>query len=191
MDRGYANGRATREEVLRRAAEVFAESGYHGASLRAIARNAGIDHSTLLHHFGNKTDLLLSVLRWRDEEVRTIMWKEHEDIDSFRKDVTDVVRHNQSVPGLVQLYSVMSAEAASDEAHPARHFFQQRSEHYVELYEKEVRRLRQGTPPPDLNEQIRVFYALWEGLQVYDALNPGKINIERVLDMELQRLFEC
>ena len=43
--------RSRREEILAGAAEMFAEHGYHGASLRDISRHIGISHPGLMHHF--------------------------------------------------------------------------------------------------------------------------------------------
>ena len=63
---GNARGQRTRIEIIEQAAQAFSESGFHGTSLRSIARSSGIDHSTLKHHFANKEELLAAVLRWRD-----------------------------------------------------------------------------------------------------------------------------
>ena len=65
---GYATGRATKRAIVERAAQAFGQKGFYGTSLRSIAREAGVDHSTLLHHFGTKTALLVAVLEWHDEQ---------------------------------------------------------------------------------------------------------------------------
>nr|MYU47886.1 TetR family transcriptional regulator [Streptomyces sp. SID7803] len=64
--RGYAKGRAKREEILDQAMAMFGEAGYRGASLRVIATRCGISHPGLLHHFPTKESLLLAVLEHRD-----------------------------------------------------------------------------------------------------------------------------
>ncbi|MBM7502096.1 AcrR family transcriptional regulator [Brachybacterium muris] len=51
-----------REEILDGAAALFAERGYHGASLRDISRRVGISHPGMLHHFASKDVLLGSVI---------------------------------------------------------------------------------------------------------------------------------
>ena len=63
---GYAKGRATQQEIIRTAILVFADVGFHGASLRDIAARVGISHPGLLHHFPNKAALLEAVLEYRD-----------------------------------------------------------------------------------------------------------------------------
>ncbi|MGO1199911.1 MAG: TetR/AcrR family transcriptional regulator [Brachybacterium sp.] len=51
-----------REAILDAAAALFAERGYHGASLRDISRRVGISHPGMLHHFTSKEALLGSVI---------------------------------------------------------------------------------------------------------------------------------
>ncbi len=50
-----------REELLRAAAECFAESGYTAASVRAIATRAGMQAASLYCHYPSKADLLIGV----------------------------------------------------------------------------------------------------------------------------------
>ncbi|MHA6758416.1 TetR family transcriptional regulator [Streptacidiphilus sp. PAMC 29251] len=48
----------TRQRILDAAAEVFAEHGYSGASMRDIAERLGITKAALYYHFASKEDLL-------------------------------------------------------------------------------------------------------------------------------------
>lgn len=57
-----AQAPSRREEILDGAAALFAERGYHGASLRDISRRVGISHPGMLHHFSSKDVLLGSVI---------------------------------------------------------------------------------------------------------------------------------
>lgn len=54
-------GDSTREAILQTAIGVFAESGYHGASTRAIAKAANVNQALIGYHFGAKQDLYLAV----------------------------------------------------------------------------------------------------------------------------------
>jgi AcrR family transcriptional regulator len=49
----------TREAILTAARHAFAERGYDGASIRAIATSAGVDPALVLHYFGTKDKLFL------------------------------------------------------------------------------------------------------------------------------------
>lgn len=53
---------ARRNQILDAATTVFAEKGFHRASVRAIARTAGISDGTIYNYFDNKTALLVGIL---------------------------------------------------------------------------------------------------------------------------------
>ena len=55
-------GASTRSAILRAAADEFAERGYEAASLRAIARRAGVDSALVHHYFDGKADLFAATL---------------------------------------------------------------------------------------------------------------------------------
>ncbi|WP_354644947.1 TetR family transcriptional regulator [Kitasatospora camelliae] len=57
-------GADTRREVLEAARGEFAARGYQKASMRAIARAAGVDPALLHHYFGSKDRLFLAALEF-------------------------------------------------------------------------------------------------------------------------------
>ena len=67
---------ARREVIEQAALEVFAERGYHGASVDEIARRSGVTPPVVYDHFASKLDLHKRLLeRTRDELLE--MWREH------------------------------------------------------------------------------------------------------------------
>jgi AcrR family transcriptional regulator/DNA-binding XRE family transcriptional regulator len=65
------------DAILASAIRVFVRMGYHGASVRAIAQQAGLSVPGVYHHYPSKQDLLVKVLDitmtdlvWRLERVR-------------------------------------------------------------------------------------------------------------------------
>lgn len=53
----------TRQTILDSARRLFAEEGYERASMRAIARDAGVDPALIVHYFGSKEGMLVEALR--------------------------------------------------------------------------------------------------------------------------------
>ena len=52
----------TRAEVLAAARTSFAEKGFRGTTIRAVAAAAGVDPALVHHYFGSKDDLFLAAL---------------------------------------------------------------------------------------------------------------------------------
>lgn len=189
---GYATGRATKQSIVTRAAEAFAQKGFYGASLRGIAREAGVDHSTLLHHFGTKTALLLAVIEWHDAQHAPPQMP----TDFAPEDLVDgfvhVAERNRSAPGLVQLLSTLSAEAGT-EGHPARTVLQQRHQVLVGVIGGMIRSQRERGVLADTGaspeERAGLVISTWEGLQVYDALHPGTVDVPGMVGEMLRREF--
>src|SRR6266536_3832198 len=66
---------ARREVIEQAALEVFAERGYHGASVDEIARRSGVTPPVVYDHFASKLELHKRLLeRTRDELLA--MWRE-------------------------------------------------------------------------------------------------------------------
>jgi AcrR family transcriptional regulator len=57
-------GSETREAILAAAKRLFAERGFDGASMRAIAAEAGVDAALITHFFGSKANLLAAAIDW-------------------------------------------------------------------------------------------------------------------------------
>jgi AcrR family transcriptional regulator len=53
----------TRAAILDAARTQFAANGFQGASMRAIARDAGVDASLISHYFGDKSQLLVATMQ--------------------------------------------------------------------------------------------------------------------------------
>ena len=63
MPQSSQNRRAGRDEILRAATDLFAESGFDAVSMNSIAVRAGTSKANVFHHFGSKDALYLAVMR--------------------------------------------------------------------------------------------------------------------------------
>src|SRR5687767_5061248 len=120
--RGYSKGRIRREDIIAAARAVYAEAGYHGSSLREIAKRAGITHAGLLYYFPTKEALLAAVLERRDaEDAERERLQATPGVDVLRHFLA-LAEHNVRHPGIVDLYSRLAAEAVAAD-HPAHDYF--------------------------------------------------------------------
>ena len=167
MKRGaYAKSAERRRTILATALEVFAESGFRGASIREIAARVGMTDTGVLHHFGGKSKLLPEVVKQ----------KEDEDAGTLRDPyLRDLVARNGERPGTVRLFTTLSAES-TDPEHPAHDHFVDR---YATVRELVADRLggelaagrMSSTIDPDL--AARVVLAVMDGLQIQWLLDPN------------------
>jgi AcrR family transcriptional regulator len=58
----YANTARRKAEIVEAAERAFAVAGYHGGSLRQIARDLNLSFTSLRHHVPSKEALLIAVL---------------------------------------------------------------------------------------------------------------------------------
>lgn len=61
--RRRSGGEDTRAQIVAAAAKEFLERGYDAASLRAIARRAGVDAALVHHYFADKADLFAEAVQ--------------------------------------------------------------------------------------------------------------------------------
>jgi len=182
-----------KEQVIREAIRFFGQNGYHGARLADIAKAAGVTEPGLLHHFPSKAHLLMEVLAERDRIDRE---RFDPSLHEGKKDplvpLQRLVEYNESVPGLVQLFTVLVAESI-DEKHPAHEFFKQRYENLREqnidvLREAQARgKIRSDIPAEDL---VTMLFAMMDGLQVQWLYEPEQIKMARMFEQFLKLLRE-
>ncbi|MFI7361609.1 TetR/AcrR family transcriptional regulator [Streptomyces sp. NPDC050149] len=186
--RGYAKGRAKRVEILDQAMAMFGEVGYRGASLRVIATRCGISHPGLLHHFPTKGSLLLAVLEYRDEvDGEWFSVGEPRGVDCLRR-LVDLAVLNAERRGIVELFSVLAAEATSAE-HPAHAYFVERYRDLVLTTAvsygeaRDAGALREGIDPGEAAQQL---IALMDGLQTQWLLSGCTTDMAGVMRAHLQ-----
>ena len=103
------DGQATRAAILDAAAEVFADRGFDGASLRDLAEAAGVTRSLIHHHFGSKEELWESVVDrfFMDYGRRQaeILARPHLQADGLEESARTLFRFLAKNPRFVRLHS--------------------------------------------------------------------------------------
>ncbi|WP_199512835.1 TetR/AcrR family transcriptional regulator [Nucisporomicrobium flavum] len=188
MTGGYLKGRIRREDIIAAAVAVYAEAGYHGSSLREIAKRAGITHAGLLYYFPTKEALLAAVLERRDaENVERERLAIPPGLD-FLRHMLALAAHNVRHRGMVDLYSRLAAEAVAP-SHPAHDYF---ARHYAVAREHaelsfravaEAGGLRAGVDPAQAG---LCFVALMDGLQVQWLTGPKRVDLVAAMRFYLE-----
>ena len=183
--------RASREKIIQAATELFARQRFRGAKMSDIAKAADLTEPGLLHHFPSKTHLLMGVLEERDridsERMRSTLQKNGND---FLEAGIELVNHNETVPGLVQLFTLLVAESISPD-HPAHEFFTQRYQREREHMAQAIAQAQQaGEVRADIPAETLtvLMFAMMDGLQVQWLLAPEKVRMSEMFRVMMDML---
>ncbi|MEV6066753.1 TetR/AcrR family transcriptional regulator [Nocardia sp. NPDC052001] len=169
-----------REQIIDQALRSFAENGYRNSSIADIAERCGLSQPGLLHYFPNKAALLAAVLEYRDrlDTDRLGMNLQLRGKDALGQ-LVRLVEHNMHVPGLVQLFTVVTSEAVTVD-HPARDWVVNR---YRVLETYLAGALDGGIADGTLRSDIDTaaiacqITAMMDGLQLQWLLDPERVNM--------------
>lgn len=190
---GYAVGRARREQIIAEATRQFGRVGFHGATILEIAKECGISRAGLMHHFPTKESLLMAVLAERDIADRERFRQNgsaRADGLGILRGMVDLAAHNSSIPGIIELYAVLSAEASAED-HPAHDYFVTRYERIRSGTRRALERaaaagyLRDGVDPGNAAIELT---AVMDGLQVQWLLSR-EIDMAKHLRLSIEDLL--
>lgn len=144
---------ASRAAILEATRQALAENGYARATIRDIARRAGVTHGLVMRHFGSKEQLMIAALPLADEIERVVA-------DGDGETLPERIAH-----GYVQRMETSGSEdplialirsAATNEG-IARHMFEELQRRTVDIY----RRMLRGD---DVDERIGLLAAFLVGV---------------------------
>ncbi|MEW5686713.1 MAG: TetR/AcrR family transcriptional regulator [Pseudomonadota bacterium] len=173
-------GRARRAAVLQAARKLFAQHGFKGASLAAVAQEVGITDAGLLYHFPTKNDLLLAVIAEGDRE-------QDESLDKVRGETGLALLRRmaefgvdlENDPLLTALDVTLSAEHLQDTSEINRYFVERYDRFRGMLAQAFVEAREHGDLRPDLDPQVEAanMTAVLDGLRLQWLLSGGAISI--------------
>lgn len=185
---------AKREQILKAAVEIFGNKGSTNGTLADVAEQVGITHAGVLHHFGSKQKLLLEVLAYRDQADVAELAEKH--IPGGPELFLHLVRTafaNEERPGIVQAYTVLSAESVTDD-HPARDYFEER---YTTLRREVTAAFhelcaQEGVRDPDtIAAASAAILAVMDGLQLQWLLHPGTVELGETSEFAIQAIVNA
>lgn len=107
--------RAKREQILQGAEKVFLASGYEGASMSQIAREAGVSKGTLYNHFDGKASLFSAFFEERSKTklaaIEAISREDGQDVHTVLRRLTESAIKMMLNPTSMDLYRIIVGEA--------------------------------------------------------------------------------
>lgn len=169
-----------REEIIAIAGEIFARSGYRGASLAEVADRAGITQPGLLHHFGSKAGLLLAVIERRDSDSEAFAMEVLGMEPSGRlRALPEFARRNKQRAGLAKLFTVLVAESLEPDS-PGHEHFVDRYRAMRAIVADSIRSAQDaGVTRRDIDPEAKAaeILATLDGLQTQWLLDPDAVDI--------------
>ena len=162
-----------REELAREAARLFAEKGYHGTSIGALAEAVGVQKGSLYAHIEGKQDLLYETMRQGAEAFHAALDEIPEELPATEKIRLALRAHLRVVAGQLELATVFVQEW--------RYLEDDRREQFVaerRRYEERIRALfregrEQGELRSDLDEAVAALLFLSAANWAFTWLRPG------------------
>lgn len=116
----YPKGEAKRQEILSAALTVLERDGEAGASMRVIAKEAGISLAGLMHYFPTRDVILTEIQRNADATFEELYRNSETELDPGEV-LAQAMLDKASKPGSGTVYLSLAAAAAVDPAHPRAH----------------------------------------------------------------------
>ncbi len=158
---------------------IFSRSGYQNAAFAAVAREVNLTLPGLLHHFPRKVDLLLAVLDRRDKTARALLPPEGASWPEMLEAMLAIVRHNESIPGVVRAFALLSVESLGED-HPAAQWFAARTADTRGLIADSFRvGLKEGSLDPALDPE----WLACEVIAMMDGLQEQWLRSGETMDM--------
>lgn len=187
----YAGGVARREAILDATVDMIAEVGYHGLSMRDVARRVGISHPGVIYHFPSKDALLMAVIE-RYEERSNFKVSSLADMDPFEVfqsfiELANLLGGSQTI---VEMECMLAVEASSD-VHPAHDHFSARFSGLQEVLTAAFAELDRRGMLDTVSSPRQMAYQLlaqWYGLQIQWLYATDEIPVNAVLT---QTVLSC
>jgi AcrR family transcriptional regulator len=156
------------DTILAAATTLFAQQGYHGTSMRLIARNTGVNMATISYHFGNKEGLYHAVFKNLAEKERSQYegYLSHlpdpvfHDPDLFRKSYLDLldlyIDYSTSSPVTFQLWRQYILDFPLDTRVITAEYDQPIFQMIVEMFERAADNKIISPKTPDLGMMVSV-----------------------------------
>ncbi len=171
-----------RERIIRAAERSFIASGFHGARMAQIAKEANMSPGHIYHYFESKEQIIAEMIRTHfEEKLETLeRYRDAGDklVDMMIENLADSVAANTD-PFWSTLMLEIAAEATRNEeiAASIRNM-------NAKMRTQVVSYLSASVKVDDLETRLEVFVALVQGLGVRNIINP---NIDKEAVVRIAR----
>ncbi|KJC64231.1 transcriptional regulator, TetR family [Agreia bicolorata] len=184
----YSKTPEVRARIIEAASGIFAASGYRGTTMKDVAAACGLTAKGVSHHFSSKDELLMAVLADRDIQAG----RAAEGASDGAPDILfDALAESLRKPRLVELYSVLSAEAIAPD-HPAHAYYEERYARIraeLSLYLETIASKPLGDTELSAVDFATLLVGVIDGLQIQWLYDEQSVDLERLVRAFVRRLI--
>ena len=151
-----------RDELVRKALRTFYREGFHATGMDLLSAETGISKTTMFKHFRSKEELILAVLRLRDEEFRNWLFRRMEAAGPPRAQLLALFDALAEWFAEADFRSCMFIKASSEYPDPVHPIHAQAAEHKRLLFRQLVP-IAEAAGAPDPAALARGLLLLKEG----------------------------
>jgi TetR/AcrR family transcriptional regulator, cholesterol catabolism regulator len=176
-------GEGRRDEILRKAALLFLESGYRGASMGAIAKRVGIAKPTLYHYWPSKEDILYEIhkqfIQPLLDQQRSYAERDLRPDDQLRRCVQDMMESLNDDPGYVRSFIEHGRELSAERSREVRQIGREHRELIEQAIEQGIEQGMFRKVSPTIAAYALLGVASWAAFWFQPG---GPLNAERVAE---------
>ena len=151
-----------REELVQKALEIFYRDGFHATGMDLLAAETGISKTTMFKHFRTKEELILAVLRLRDQNFRNWLFRRMEQAGTPQAQLLAMFDALGEWFASPEFRSCMFIKAASEYPDPDHPIHAQAAEHKRLLF-RQLQKIAADAGAKDPAALARALLLLKEG----------------------------
>jgi AcrR family transcriptional regulator len=163
-----------RDELIQKALQAFYRNGFHATGMDMLASETGISKTSMYKHFRAKEDLILAVLRLRDEHFRNWFYRRMEELAETPRGqliaMFDALEEWFNEPGYRGCLFIKASSEYQDSTHPIH----MQSADHKRMLERHITDLAQKAGMTNPAELARQLLLLKEGAIVTAHLGHTK-----------------
>lgn len=181
-----------KSRIIEAASKVFAEKGYHEATMDDVAKRVGVSKGALYLYFSSKEELFEAMFSNAPQEFKGIL------LSSFGNNADPIQGANRFFDKMLEAYGSnpgLSFEILSEASHnPAlRKILKKNQEEYANVtatFLEEGRKLSLVRDDLDLHSMAYGLVALWNGMETLLVSGLPATEAKRAWQVALRAVFE-
>lgn len=143
-----------RERLIEAARDLFFAEGIRAVGVERLLRESGVGRASFYRHFASKDELVATMLRGYDEELRSWLRRAVEDAGGDPLAMFDGLADRMAASGYRGCASINTMVEISDPGDPARKVAVEHKQAMI----RELRRLLGAPPDAELPEQLLLLF---------------------------------